>query len=89
MARQKSVPAKAPAERSAKAKAEPTKRRTGAFEFIQQVREEASKVTWPTGKETWITTVMVFIMVLLAAVFFFVVDQILNLGVRFLLGIGG
>lgn len=58
-------------------------------EFIRQVRQEASKVTWPTRKETGITTMMVFIMVFLAAVFFFVVDQVLALGVRLVLGLGG
>jgi len=48
------------------------------FEFIQQVRQEAAKVTWPTRRETMITTVMVLIMVALAAVFFFGVDMVLN-----------
>ena len=56
--------------------------------FIRQVRQEASKVTWPTRKETGITTMMVFIMVVLAAIFFFVVDQILGFAVRFILGLG-
>lgn len=57
--------------------------------FIRQVRQEASKVTWPTRKETGITTLMVFIMVVLAALFFLAVDQILALVVRFILGLGG
>jgi preprotein translocase subunit SecE len=57
-------------------------------EFIRQVRQEASKVTWPTRKETGITTLMVFIMVVLAAIFFFVVDQLLAVAVRFILGLG-
>jgi preprotein translocase subunit SecE len=56
--------------------------------FIRQVRQEASKVTWPTRKETGITTLMVFIMVVLAAIFFLVVDQVLGLAVRFILGLG-
>jgi preprotein translocase subunit SecE len=56
--------------------------------FIRQVRQEASKVTWPTRKETGITTLMVFIMVVLAAIFFFAVDQLLGLAVRFILGLG-
>lgn len=56
--------------------------------FIRQVRQEASKVTWPTRKETGITTLMVFIMVILAAFFFLAVDQILGLAVRFILGLG-
>ncbi len=56
--------------------------------FIRQVRQEASKVTWPTRKETGITTLMVFIMVVLAAIFFFAVDQILGMVVRLILGLG-
>jgi len=58
-------------------------------EFIRQARQEASRVTWPTRKETSITTLMVFIMVMLAAVFFFVVDQVLAVAVRLILGLGG
>jgi len=57
-------------------------------QFIREVRREVSKVTWPTRKETMITTSMVFIMVFLAALFFFLVDQILSLGVRLVLGLG-
>jgi preprotein translocase subunit SecE len=58
-------------------------------EFMRQVRQEVSKVTWPTRKETGVTTGMVFLMVFLAATFFFVVDQILSLVVRTVLGFGG
>jgi preprotein translocase subunit SecE len=65
-----------------------TKPRVNLFVFIQQVRQEVSKVTWPSRRETVITTIMVFIMVLISAVFFFVVDQVVNLVVRFLLGLG-
>ena len=50
-------------------------------QFIQQVRTEASKVVWPTRKEAGITTMMVFVMALLAAIFFFFVDLILLFGV--------
>jgi preprotein translocase subunit SecE len=56
--------------------------------FIQEVRQEAAKVTWPTWKEVWITTLMVLIMVALASVFFLVVDQALSYAVRFVLGLG-
>jgi preprotein translocase subunit SecE len=63
--------------------------KTNPGQFIREVRQEVSKVTWPTRKETMVTTVMVFIMVFLAAMFFFLVDQILSVGVRQLLGIGG
>ena len=63
--------------------------KTNPFEFLQQVRNEASKVTWPSRKETMITTAMVFVMVVLACLFFLVVDQVLGYGVRTILGIGG
>jgi len=63
--------------------------KTNPGQFIRQVRQEVSKVTWPTRKETAITTTMVFIMVFMAALFFFVVDQILGLLVRTFLGLGG
>ena len=56
--------------------------KTNPFEFIQEVRQEAAKVTWPTRRETMITTVMVLIMVALASVFFLVVDAALQLGRR-------
>ena len=58
------------------------------FEFIQEVRQEVSKVTWPTWKEVWITTVMVMIMVTLAAIFFLLADQVLGAFIRFLLSLG-
>ena len=59
------------------------------FKFLQEVRAEAQKVTWPTRRETAITTAMVFVMVTVASVFFLVADQIMRLVVTFLLGIGG
>ena len=59
------------------------------LKFVQEVRDETSKVTWPTRNETLVTTVMVFILVFLASVFFFVADQILNWIVSFLLGSAG
>ena len=57
-------------------------------EFIRQVRQETSKVTWPTRKETAVTTGMVFVMVTVMAVFFFFIDQILAFGVKLVLGFG-
>ena len=51
------------------------------FEFIQEVRQEVAKVTWPTRKEVMITTVMVMIMVVLASIFFLVVDQVISVAV--------
>jgi preprotein translocase subunit SecE len=57
------------------------------FKFLQEVRAEASKVTWPTRRETMITTVMVFIMVAVSSIFFLAADQIIRLVVTFILGI--
>jgi preprotein translocase subunit SecE len=54
-------------------------------QFIAQVRSEASKVVWPTRKEAGLTTMMVFVMALLAAIFFFFVDLLLRFGVDLLL----
>lgn len=58
------------------------------IEFIQQVKREVSKVTWPTRKEVVVTSIMVFILVMLAAGFFLLVDQVLVRLVRFFLGLG-
>jgi preprotein translocase subunit SecE len=55
-------------------------------EFIQEVRQEASKVTWPTWKEVWITTLMVLIMVSVASVFFLITDQAIGWLVQLVLG---
>jgi preprotein translocase subunit SecE len=56
--------------------------------FIQEVRQEVSKVTWPTWKEVWITTVMVLIMVTLTAIFFLIADQIIAAVVKYILQAG-
>ena len=61
-------------ERARLAAAPAARRSVGPFEFFQQVRREMKKVTWPSWKETWLTTMMVFIMVGLTMVFFFGVD---------------
>jgi preprotein translocase subunit SecE len=58
------------------------------FKFLQEVRAEAQKVTWPSRRETVITTAMVFVMVAVASVFFLLADQVMRLAVTFLLGIG-
>ncbi len=58
------------------------------FKFAQEVRAETSKVTWPSRRETAITTAMVFVMVALASVFFFVADQIILVVVNLLLRVG-
>ena len=57
------------------------------FKFLQEVRAEAQKVTWPTRKETTVTTIMVFVMVIIASLFFLAADQIMRMAVSFLLGI--
>lgn len=62
--------------------------RLNPFEFVQEVRQEVSKVTWPTWKEVWVTTLMVLVMVTLAALFFLLVDQILGWVVGLLLSVG-
>ena len=62
--------------------------KTNALKFIQQVRQETAKVTWPTRKETLISTGMVFVMVILAALFFFLVDQVLSAGIKLIFGLG-
>jgi len=58
-------------------------------QFVREVRQEASKVTWPTRKETSVSTAMVFVFCFIAAIFFFLIDQLLQLGVQFLFGLGG
>ena len=62
--------------------------KTNPFDFLQQVRAEGSKVTWPSRKETIITTAMVFVMVVLASLFFLVTDQVLRWVVSLILGLG-
>jgi len=62
------------------------RRRVSPMQFFQEVRREMSKVTWPSWKETWLTTMMVFIMVGLTMVFFAVVDFVLNYGEMLLIG---
>ena len=63
--------------------------RVNPAQFIQQVRAEAAKVVWPTRKETGLTTIMVFIMATIAAVFFFLIDQVIALGIDQVLRLGG
>jgi len=58
-------------------------------EFLRQVRTEVSKVTWPSRKETTLTTTMVFVMVVLASIFFLAVDATLSTLITWVLGFGG
>ena len=62
--------------------------RTSPFEFIQQVRTEVAKVTWPTRRETIITTAMVLAMSIVVALFFLAADWVLSTLVTFILGFG-
>jgi len=63
--------------------------KTSPAEFVRQIRQETSKVTWPTRKETGLTTAMVFVMATVAAIFFLLVDQVISFGIKFILGLGG
>ena len=56
-------------------------------EFVREVRAEVSKVTWPTRRETMITTSMVFIFVVIAALFFLLADKIIGFVIKLLLGV--
>jgi len=58
------------------------------LKFFQEVRQEAAKITWPSRRETAITTIMVFVMSVLAGIFFLFVDQVIRIMVTFVLGIG-
>ena len=58
------------------------------FKFMQEVRQEAAKITWPTRRETTITTIMVFAMAALAGIYFWVADQVIFNLVTLVLSIG-
>ena len=60
--------------------------KTSPAEFVRQVRQEVSKVAWPTRKETMVTTIMVFIMATFMAIFFLGVDQVLSYAIKLILG---
>lgn len=57
--------------------------------FMREVREEVSKVSWPSRRETIVTTIMVFIMAIAAAIFFMLADQVISRAVKIVLGFGG
>lgn len=61
--------------------------RTNPLQFLQQVRAEVAKVVWPTRREVFLTTVMVFIMATLTAIFFALVDLLIRSGLEGLLGL--
>jgi preprotein translocase subunit SecE len=62
---------------------------TNPMQFIQQVRAEVAKVVWPSRREVWITTLMVLILAVLAAIFFALVDFLIRTGLGGLLGLFG
>ncbi|HEV2900145.1 preprotein translocase subunit SecE [Mesorhizobium sp. AaZ16] len=61
---------------------------TNPFTFLQQVRSETAKVTWPSRRETVISTIMVLVFAVIAMIFFFAADQLMAFGVELILGIG-
>lgn len=61
------------------------KKRVGLLQFLREVRSEARKITWTTPRETWITSVFVGIMVVVAALFLQVVDLVLGWSLTFIL----
>jgi len=63
--------------------------KTSPAQFVREVRQEISKVTWPTRKELTVTTISVLVMSALAALFFFLVDQLIAWVIRIILGLGG
>jgi len=63
--------------------------KTNPLQFVQQVRSEVSKVVWPTRREVVVTSIMVFIMAMLTAVFFFFVDWMIRMGLQIVLGTFG
>jgi preprotein translocase subunit SecE len=63
--------------------------KTSPTKFLQEVRAEGQKVTWPTRRETMITTLMVFIMTMVMAIFFLISDQVMRFVVTFIIGWSG
>jgi len=71
------------------AEAKSADKKVGPVKYVGQVRQEARKVTWPTSRETMVTTLLVMVMVILMGAFFFIVDWFLATGIKFILGLGG
>ena len=74
--------------RSVAAAIEPPKKRVSVVQFFREVRAEGRKISWTSRRETWVTSVMVFIMILLTAFFFVVVDIGLRIMMQFILKLG-
>ncbi|HLI65738.1 MAG TPA: preprotein translocase subunit SecE [Caulobacteraceae bacterium] len=88
MAKDQGLTPALPRGRPAAPSAEPRKRRVGPIEFAREVRAEARKVTWTSRRETWIMSVMVFIMILITAFFFVAIDFGLRIVMQFIFKLG-
>ena len=86
---QQSSPSKGGASKDAPKPSSKPAARFNLVQYLKDVRTEATRITWPTRRNTLITTGAVLAMAALTSVFFFVVDQVIGLGVRELFGIGG
>lgn len=86
---QQSSPSKGGAPKDAPKPSSKPATRFNPVQYLKDVRTEATRVTWPTRRDTLVTTGAVLAMAALTSVFFFVVDQVIGLGVRELFGIGG
>jgi preprotein translocase subunit SecE len=88
MAKDQGLTPALPRGRPATPASETPKKRVSLLQFFREVRVEARKISWTSRRETWITSVMVFIMILLTAFFFVVVDLGLRAVMQFILKIG-
>ena len=86
--RPRTPPSRQTAAVSARAEEHAQKKPFNPMLFFREVRAEARKITWPTRRETWITTVMVMIMVVITALFFFLVDLALSFSITQILKLG-
>ncbi|WP_199751881.1 MULTISPECIES: preprotein translocase subunit SecE [unclassified Asaia] len=86
---QQSSPSKGGASKDAPKPSSKPAARFNLVQYLKDVRTEATRVTWPTRRNTLVTTGAVLAMAALTSVFFFVVDQVIGLGVRELFGVGG
>src|SRR5215467_3442129 len=65
-----------------------TMAKVSPFKFLQEVRQEVAKVTWPSRRETTITTVLVLVFATFAGLFFLMADQVIRMAITLVLGIG-
>ena len=63
--------------------------KTNPAQFVREIRQEITKVTWPSRKEASISTGTVFVFTVIAALFFLLADQVIQFGVKIILGLGG